>query len=644
MYARLKQPAKSSGYTFKALLIGLILIPINAYWINYTEMIWWAQFPTTMSLFFNVIFCLFILIGFNALVKRHLPRLVLGQGELLTIYAMLCMSSAVASHDQVQVLAPMIDHAFWYDSPENEWRELFWQYLPSWLTVRDKEILSGFYKGESSFHQIPIIKAWLKPILYWSAFIFALLFVMICLNVLIRKQWTERERLAYPIIQLPLEMTREDGADFFKNRLFWVAFGLVVFIDIINGLNYFYPKVPLIGIRNRNISYLFTEKPWNAIGWTPFSIYPFVIGLGFFMPLDLSFSCWFFYFFRKAQRILGAVWGIRSLPGFPYDRQQSLGGYLGLSLFAIWASRRYLKSVLSHAILGRSKSEKLDDSSEPMRYRTALIGLLVGLGFLILFCHRAGMSLWVAVACFGIYYTLSLGITRMRAESGAPAHDLHFMGPDYSIPAAVGVRRLGPANLSALTWFFFFNRAHRSHPMPHQLEAFKLAERVGMGYKTLTMAMIIAIPIGALSAFWTYLYQAYHFGTGGWFANHPFNRLQQWLTVPSSPDYPAVTFVGLGMLFSFFLMTMRMKFFWWPFHAVGYAVSGAEDWCMNWLWASLIISTTAKWAILRHGGVRSHRKAIPFFLGLVLGEFTIGSLWSIFGLTFGTRTFMFKDW
>ena len=102
-----------------------------------------------------------------------------------------------------------------------------------------------------------------------------------------------------------------------------------------------FPGVPIVGVRFQDIGYLFTEKPWSALGTVRFSIYPFVIGLGFFMPLDLSFSCWFFFLFRKFQHVLSSALGLRSF-GFPFDRQQSLGAYLGLSMIAIWISRKYL--------------------------------------------------------------------------------------------------------------------------------------------------------------------------------------------------------------------------------------------------------------------------------------------------------------
>ena len=36
------------------------------------------------------------------------------------------------------------------------------------------------------------------------------------------------------------------------------------------------------------------------------------------------------------------------------------------------------------------------------------------------------------------------------------------------------------------------------------------------------------------------------------------------------------------------------------------------------------MSWLIKWLILQYGGVVRHRKVAPFFLGLILGEFTIG--------------------
>jgi len=635
----MKKDSKSRGVTLRAVTFALLVIPINNYWVLYMETgVLWMQYPTTMSIFFNAVFILFFLTLLNTVVKKLSPHWTFSQGELLTIYVMLNLATAVCATDMIQVLMPMLGHAFWFATPENEWKELFFRYLPRFLLVSDESVLTDYYNGESTFFEADKIKAWLLPILWWTLFFFALVFVMLCINIILRRQWIEREKLTYPIAQLPYELTTEGGqSSFFKNKLFLLGFGVVGIIELLNSLNYFFPAIPKLVVRT-NLQKFFTEKPFSAIGWTPFAFYPFIIGLGFFMPLSLSFSCWFFYLFRKSQMILGVVIGLQSLPSFPYDREQSLGAYIGLSLFALWASRRHIKQVLKEAI---SHSVSKDKSWLNL---TALLGILSGAGFIIFFFLKAGMSIWIILLAFSIYYVLSVGITRMRAESGVPAHDLHFMGPDHTIPVLLGTRNLGGRNLSVLTFLYSFNRAHRAHPMPHQLEGFKLADRTGMSVVRLAFAMSIAVLIGLIASFFIYLNLSYRFGGSSWTGSQAFNRLQRWLSYPTGPDYPAVSFIGLGIAFSIFLQLMRTRFISWPFHAVGYAVSGAADWCMNWMWASLLISSLIKWLLLRLGGVRAYRKAVPFFVGMVLSEFILGGILSIGGVAFGTQVYAFKNW
>ena len=97
--------ALTGGVTVKSVALALILIPVNCYWIMYTEMVWWGLFPTTMSLFFNAVFFLFCITLLNLLLRKwtRSERYALTHGELLVIYIMLCMASAVASHDHAQV-------------------------------------------------------------------------------------------------------------------------------------------------------------------------------------------------------------------------------------------------------------------------------------------------------------------------------------------------------------------------------------------------------------------------------------------------------------------------------------------------------------------------------------------------------------
>ena len=120
--------------------------------------------------------------------------------------------------------------------------------------------------------------------------------------------------------------------------------GLVIatLIQTNNTLQYYYPQLPYIKVKPFDISHLFNERPWNAVAGFPIAFHPCVIGLTYFIPLDISFSCWFFFLFRKGQQVLaaaistggGSVWGPSDR--YPAIAEQGVGAWIGLALLSLW--------------------------------------------------------------------------------------------------------------------------------------------------------------------------------------------------------------------------------------------------------------------------------------------------------------------
>ena len=539
----------------------------------------------------------------------------------------------------MQDLFAVILHPYQFATPENDWEALFFRYIPSWLTLNDHQAISTYYEGDSTLYLGAHLKAWMKPALVWGMFALLLVFVMHCINTLVRKQWVQQERLAFPIIQLPLAMTRSET--FFKHRLLWLGFGIVALIDFMNGLHVLVPKVPAINMKLYDISRFFTEKPWNAMGTTRTSFYPFMIGIGFFLPLDLSFSCWFFFVFRQLLRVVSSYVGFHSMPGFPYFHEQSAGAWIGLFLIAMWLSRRHLARVLTSAFGGR---ERVDDSDEPMGYRMAVIGLLTGILGLMLFCHQAGMSFVYAWSFFALYFMIAIAITRLRAEFGAP-HGI-FNHPLDIMVTSLGTTAIGAQNLTTMSFFYWFNRGYRPHPMPNQLEALKIAEAARMDNRRIFVAMVLAAVAAIIATFWVDLSLIYREGATSrltafrlWVGSGAFNQLQQWLSYPKAPDSLRVSFMGAGICIVFLLRMLRMRFLFWPFHPAGYAL--AVSFAIDYFWFPLFLSWLSKSVILSYGKIKGYRKAIPFFLGLILGDFVMGGLWMIFGVITQQQVYMF---
>ena len=636
--------------TARAIILALFLTIVNDYWIVQLEVVRYS-YPTYAAPFYNCIFTLLVVTLANFLVRKRFPRIALTRIELITIYVMVSISSAVCSHNMMMILISLMGYAFFFQTPENKWGQLFVDRLPKWLTVSDNASLRNFYYGHSTLYNSANLSPWIVPVLAWSAFALVLLTTMLCVNSILRKQWVESERLTFPIITLPLEMT-EDSGSLFRNKHMWLGFGLAGGLTLLAGLNYLYPTVPHLQIARQNIGQYFVTPPWNAMGGIQMGFYFWAIGIAFLMPLELSFSCWFFYWLTRME-LVGSRWlGFNELTvtgggfdrAYPFLNSQAYGAYVGFFVMTMWTSRRYLGRVFRTAFLG-TKEE--DESREAIPYRTAILGAVGGFLFLGAFALKMGMSPGVVLVYFVLYFMIIVIISRIRAELGFPTHDMYPMGPQFAITTAVGTQSLPTQDLVGFSMLTWINKSFASNPAPHQLESYKLSERTdavaGQMFRAVLIAGAFALPIG----FWMLLNMYYQ--NGGATANVEmyalthgrdcWNQLAAWIKSPIPPNKIGMLFVGLGFVAVLFLQWIRMRVLSFPFHPLAYAL--ASSWGVAQLWMPLLIGSTAKFLSLKFGGLASYRKWLPFFLGLILGEIAVGSLWTILGVILGVPTYDF---
>jgi len=81
-----------------------------------------------------------------------------------------------------------------------------------------------------------------------------------------------------------------------------------------------------------------------------------------------------------------------------------------------------------------------------------------------------------------------------------------------------------------------------------------------------------------------------------------------------------------GIGFTTFLAWMRTQYTWWPFSPLAFALSGS--WSMIVFWFPIFVAWLIKSAVLRYGGMKTYSRLQPFFLGLVLGEFSQAVIWA----------------
>ncbi len=296
---------------------------------------------------------------------------------------------------------------------------------------------------------------------------------------------------------------------------------------------------------------------------------------------------------------------------------------------------RHLWDVVRKAFVNAGD---VDDSDEPLSYRAAVLGFLGGIVFLIVFSTTAGMGALAASVFFILFCLFSISLTRMRTQAGMGWIHGPLSIQDLML-AGVGTVPLGVTNLTILSHYYFMTGEMRGvmSVMPSQLEGFKVAETARIRPKHLAIGLMLGTFIGLILAYFAALRTIYEFG--GNVLNHwrvrsmpviPFQRLQSVLTLPREPDWIGLQFVGVGFGIVMFLTFMRRRFVWWMFHPIGYAAAHTTR-TQRWVWFAMLLGFLVKFLALKHGGVRTYRKLLPFFLGLILGDFFMGGFWGVIG-------------
>jgi hypothetical protein len=616
------------------MLLAIVLVPIAVFYMVQSD--WLVGGGSSMdSLVSAAVAALTALSAANYGLKRWRPRWAFTSGEVICVYVVLVIAIGITGSvwDWNGSVATVITWPIWNASPENQWYSLIWPNLPTWLTVSNRDALAGFFMGETNPYQAWILRAWIQPAFWWTAWATALIWVSFCLNVIVRKRWSEEEQLPFPMTILPLQMT-DERSGLLSNPVWWLGIAIAGGIHVINTIARLVPAFPGIPTSVDIGNYLSNNKPWDVLrtptlGWDPWSI-----GLSYLMPVDLAFSMIAFNIFWRGEyvvtRMLG--WTTSGYAGFPYGDQQTIGAYVALMVSVVWLDRKYLAQVMRKAVGLHSMA---DDSEEAFSYRLAVFGALGGLAFLCYFLGRGGMSSPVTGAFLFLYFVMAMAMSRIRAHLGPPNHEMYGTMPEFALTQFPGTRALGPRGMATLALLRPYMGEQRPNPSPVELEALRMAERDAINPTRLAWVIMAAVPLVMLCYFWASIHVGYHLGMGTAKASQSLifvpretsQKLDEWLRNPGDANWGGVEAIGAGFAATLALMALKLQFSWWPLHPIAFPLAFCYP--IDSMTPAIIISWLVKTLLLRYGGLRSHRRALPFFLGLIVGSATAGLLQSI---------------
>lgn len=582
----------------------------------------------------------------NIPLRRLLPRLALTQTDLIVCFAVMSVASAIGGEWSSMVYPSIISFPF-RARTDPLFRDQFEKYVPNWLAIKDlatvKDMEGGGRTWQYSFSKIPVF---LTCYLVWSALVLSVCFAMQCINSLMRGAWCEKERLTFPLIQMPVAMSEGGGSrGMWRSKHMWIAFAIMFSIDILNGLNYLFPNLPSIPVKDLfYIDRAFRDPPWSNIGDFRISIYPFMAAIGLFMPSDMLFSFVAFFLLRKATHVILASQGIPQStfsgtaiePGPPYFDEQTWGAVLAMFLGAVWVSREYLRGVWKDIRLGQPSADG------GISHRWSFVGLVVCFSFVVAFGMYGGLPLPYMIPYVALFLIFSIVLTRVRAQLGPPTHEFAFFGANSIMHRFVGTKWISD---SQATWvtnsFFFVNRLSRNHPMPYQLEAMKMGQNERLNQKALFFIIALATAVGLLISFYYRQTNVYRTGSVPW--SDVGTYLNNIITDRRGPDIVGITMTIFGFAMVMVLDALRFRFPGFPLHPAGYLLS--MNFGVNYYWFGLLLALLVKNFVQRYYGLKGYDKLRSVALGILLGEYAAETIWMMMAVIThqSTYTISFND-
>lgn len=666
--------AKTSA---RAIILGAICVLVLGLLIPYSDLKLQGTWIACCHLPIGVFVLQFLLIVvLNSALRLALPRFALRAGELITVYAMMLVGSGIPSFGLTEYLFPTLAGLRYFASPENKWETTFFQHVPGWIAPRDPKVVTDFFEGLHPGERIPW-EAWLTPMLAWTALALIVFFLMACVSSIFRRQWIENEHLIFPLVQLPLDMVDELETGvlppFFRNKFMWVGAAVPLIIHSWNGLSRYFPALPAIPL-SRGLNQYIRGRPWNRVGmliiWCHFSI----IGFSYLLSSELSFSLWFFFALFNLESVALAAMGIEvpPIPNYPTRAEaalQMLGAFFVIFGYMVYLVRGHLGEMLEAVSSNRrsgilaatedpasrleaapteekgprdASMETRSDAGEPLSYPATIWGIIAGTALFTLWCSQAGMAVWFSLSSLGLFLVTALVLTRLVSEGGLLFIQAPFRPTDI-YQTFVGLRWVPARSLVAASFterVFMFDL--RTFLMPSLMDSYKLAHETRLNMRKLMPALGIAVVVAIAASYYSALATCYKYGAvtlSSWFClgspQQPFTTLVSWIDAPKAANPTSIVFVLIGVAITIGLSIARVRFTWWPFHPLGYAMG--PSWPLIQIWFSIFVGWLMKMILMRYGSGRTYRKARPLFLGLVAGEFLAAGIWVVVSAVTGTR-------
>ena len=493
--------------------------------------------------------------------------------------------------------------------------------------------------------QIPW-RAWLKPLGYWMIFIGAAYGLFYSLTYVVLGYWDRREKLIFPLAKLPEALLPEAGSNRWlpptlRSPGFWVAFALTfIFLSWNGAVSAKWllglEQIPLgLASLDEVVKGTTFEGLSGAYG-LKFLIIFTAVGIAFLLPVEISFSIWFYHIVGQLM-LLFAVWlGYgQTTSDFPTDwlwynnpvTAQGAGAILVFSLIS-----------LCRAVAESWRQGKGLDLRKRLPLLAPVIGMVVCAAILVAWLNWNNLPLLWAVAITAGLIIISLGLMRIVAEGGVYWFQTH--ASIFHIYKVFGLGKFLSAALVApllpIYWILFLDI--KTFLAPNLLNAAKMNEDAGRSRLTFHVNLVLAMAVTVTVALGFTILMAHVVGSQqmhSWFhSSGP--QLVMDIAQTAAEEEPefqltSAAWYGTGGVWVVASMFLRRTLFWFP-HPIGYMMMVNP--LTQSIWFSFFIGWICKKFVVKYGGKATFDKAKVIFIGMIMGELMAILVWSILGMIF----------
>jgi len=613
-----------------------------------------------------VLVMLVLVLVLNAALHRWIPANALRESELAIVMAMMLAACSMPSSGLMRYLPSSVIGLYTTaaTSPDAA-KSLAEAGIPAWLmpdsgadpsdpAAIGRSKVFDEYRSRSSDNSVPWM-AWLRPLAIWGVFVALLWGLMMFLTLIVRRQWAENERLAFPLatVYASLIEAPEPGHcvnTLFRSHGFWIAASAVFILHGFNGLHEYFPRVPEIPrvydfiatFADPPLSYTFGDFRRNEVMFS-------IVGMAFFLQSKTSFSLWFM--FVLLQGVLMILGSAQYTLTEQMRMDQTFGGAVVMTGVIIYVGRHHWWMVIRH-MFGASRPDENESRYLPYAFAGwgAFVCWLGVMGFFV----AMGASPIGALCLSLVLVMLLMLVARVVAETGLIFVQINWlMNRFWYYPLFIPDE---PIRTTPGTYFVTSYMTLLFHDLRESFAAFFLTgTRVAdvaayentRRWKTAfsyVLAVVLALFVGYWVSAASMLWTEYNYAAS--MSEPPVAPINQY-AVEWSPrtklldtadiyrsareeGHSQAFHIGLGATIVGVLSVLRLTLSWWPLHPIAFVL--LSSWAINRIWFSIMLGWLAKVIMVRFGGSTLLKTGRPIFIGLVVGEATAAAFWMIVSL------------